>query len=61
METDNKKPNWIIVCVIAVVVLMFAGELSDMLGINMRSARYLVLVIIFLVWYIVDVIRNRKK
>ena len=61
MQKDNNILKWIIVIILVVVLCGISGVVSEILDINTRSARYLILAIIFLGWYIVDTIRNRKK
>ncbi len=61
MEKDNNVLKWITVIILVVVLCGVSGMVSEILEINTRSARYLILTIIFFGWYIVDVIRNRKK
>ena len=50
-----------IVVILVVVLCGISGVVSEILDINTRAARYLILAIIFLGWYIVDTIRNRNK
>lgn len=61
MQKDNNVFKWIVVIILVVVLCGMSGVVSEMLDINTRSARYLVLTIIFFGWYIVDTIRNKKK
>ena len=61
MQKDNNVLKWIIIIVLVIVLSYVSGLVSEMLDINTRSARYLVLLIVFLGWYIVDTIRNKKK
>ena len=62
MQKDNNNVlKWIIIIVLVIVLSYVSGLVSEMLDINTRSARYLVLLIVFLGWYIVDTIRNKKK
>lgn len=61
MEKDNNVLKWIIVIILVVVLCGVSGMVSEILDINTRSARFLILTIVFFGWYIVDVIRNRKK
>lgn len=61
MKNENKMKTWIIVILIVIALCVITGKVSAALDINMRSARYLVVAIIFFVWYIVDVIRNKTK
>ena len=61
MQKDSKIFKWIVVVVLVIVIYGATGIVSEILDINMRSARYLILAIFFLGCYIVDEIRNRKK
>lgn len=62
MQKDNNNVlKWIIIIVLVIVLSYVSGLVSEMLDINTRSARYLVLLIVFLGWYIVDTIRNGRK
>lgn len=61
MEKDNNVLKWITVIILVVVLCGVSGMVSEILEINTRSARYLILTIIFFGWYIVDTIRNKKK
>lgn len=61
MEKDNNVLKWIIVIILVVVLCGVSGMVSEILDINTRSARFLILTIVFFGWYIVDVIRNRKN
>lgn len=61
VEKDNNVLKWIIVIILVVVLCGVSGMVSEILDINTRSARFLILTIVFFGWYIVDVIRNRKN
>ncbi len=61
VEKDNNVLKWITVIILVVVLCGVSGMVSEILEINTRSARYLILTIIFFGWYIVDTIRNKKK
>lgn len=61
MKKDNSVLKWIVIIILVVVLYGVSGVFSEILDINMRSARFLILTIIFFGWYIVDVIRNRKR
>lgn len=62
MQKDNNNVlKWILVIISVVVLYGILTVVSEILDINIRSARYLILTIIFLGWYFVDVIRNKKK
>ena len=61
MQKDNNVLKWIIVIVLVIVLCGVSGMVSELLDINTRSARLLILTIVFFGWYIVDVIRNRRR
>lgn len=61
MKKDNSVLKWIVVIILVVVLYGVSGAVSEILDINTRSARFLILTIVFFGWYIVDVIRNRKR
>ncbi len=61
MKGKDNIIKWIIVIVVVIVVGVLSGILSDMLDLNRRSARYIILIILFLGWYFVDCIKNKKK
>ena len=61
MKDKNKFFEWIVVIIVATILLVVAGKVSDTLDINRRSARYLILVIVGLVYWIIDMIRSKKS
>lgn len=61
MKKDNSVLKWIVIIILVVVLCGVSGVVSEILDINTRSARFLILTIVFFGWYIVDVIRNRKR
>ncbi len=61
MKDKNKFIEWIIIILIALVSLIVINKISEVVGINRRGARYLLFAIILIIWYFVDLIRNRKK
>lgn len=61
MKDKNKFFEWIVVIIVATILLVVAGKVSDILDINRRSARYLILVIVGLVYWIIDMIRSKKS
>ena len=47
MQEDNKVFKWIVVIILVVVLCGMSGVVSEIPDINARSARYLILAIIF--------------
>lgn len=60
MKNKNKIYEWIIVIIVVIILIIISSKVSDALDINRRSARYLILAIVGLVYWIIDMIRNKK-
>lgn len=61
MKDKNKILEWIVAFFVVIVMLIVVSKISEVLEINRRAARYLIIAVVFIVWYFVDLIRNRKK
>lgn len=57
----DKIKEWIIVILVSMVMLIVINKISEVMEINRRGARYLLFAIILIIWYFIDLIRNRKK
>lgn len=56
----SKVLEWIIVIIIVIVLFVLSSKVAAVLGISMRSARYLILLVAALIYYLIDTIRNKK-
>lgn len=60
MKDKNKFFEWIVVIIVAIILIAISSKVSDALDINRRSARYLILAIVGLVYWIIDMLRSKK-
>lgn len=60
MKGENKIYETIIVIFVAIILIIVSSKVSDALDINNRSAKYLILAIVGLIYWIIDIIRSKK-
>ena len=60
MKDNNKVIEWVIVIIVAIVLYVISDKMCVALNISRRLARYLILVIVVIFYWIIDRINSKK-
>lgn len=59
MQNENDMPRWKMILIVAIIFIVVIA-VANLLDIRIRTAKYLVYAVVFLVLYFASVVHNKK-